>query len=380
MIAQHGDLECCARCAGPVAAERLARRAALRAAVHPPPVRPGPGRPGRAARDGTVQPGTVQDGTVQDGTVQDGPGQPGTVEHRTGQLGTGPLPVLTGTVLDASPQILILKNAGGEHRLVLPPATEVWRGRRAEPTALEPGDSVLVRLLAGQRNVADRIWANAGRVTGVIVSREAGRVLVDEGRTAPREAVLIPGGVAARLQVRFPRMEPGYLIDVIGLRHPGYLEAVLPATSQPAYRAGDPAAVAPAGRPLGQGPISGSATWHEPASPDDAPGVRYPALDPGTPCREQPLRGHACPPLPYLSVGSLLGIRNECTGRAQVLPVSGCAPAARLLNDRCVTCGTSPRGRIAELPMAIFVALGGELERGCFNATISVGSAPGGEA
>ena len=287
--------------------------------------------------------------------------------------------MLAGTVLDASPQILILSGAGGEHRLVLPPATEVWRGRRAEPTAVEPGDRVLVRLLAGQRNVADRIWANAGRVTGVIVSREGGRVLVDEGRTGPRQTVLIPGWAAARLQVRFPRMEPGYLIDVIGLRHPGYLEAALPATSQPAYRAGDPAAAASAGRQLARGAFSGPATWHEPASADEVPGVRYPALDPGTPCREQPLPGHACP-LPYLSVGSLLGIRNECTGRAQVLPVSGCAPAARLLCDRCMTCGTSPRGRVAELPMASFVALGGELERGCFNATVSVGSGPGGEA
>ncbi len=349
MVVQRGDLECCVRRSGPWAAGRLARRAVLRAALHSPPGRPVPGRPG----------GTAQDGTAQDGTP--------------------PLPVMTGTVLDASPQILILYDADGEHRLVLPPATEVWRGRRAEPTALEPGDSVLVRLLPGQRNVADRIWANAGRVTGVIVRREADGVLVAEGRTGPDQAVLIPGWAAGRLQVRFPRLDPGYLIDVIGLRRPGYLEALLPATSQPAHRAGDPAAAAPASRHLATGSISGSATWHEPASPDDAPGVRYPALDPGIPCREQPLAGPSCPPLPYLSVGSLLGIRNECTGLAQVLPVSGCAPAARLLHDRCVTCGTSPRGRVAELPMASFVALGGELERGCFNATISVGSPPGGE-
>jgi hypothetical protein len=38
-----------------------------------------------------------------------------------------------------------------------------------------------------------------------------------------------------------------------------------------------------------------------------------------------------------------------------------------------VTCGTSPRGRVADLPMASFVALGGDLERGCFNATVSLG-------
>jgi hypothetical protein len=41
-----------------------------------------------------------------------------------------------------------------------------------------------------------------------------------------------------------------------------------------------------------------------------------------------------------------------------------------------VTCGTSPRGRIADLPMASFVAMGGDLERGCFNATVSLGSLP----
>lgn len=45
----------------------------------------------------------------------------------------------------------------------------------------------------------------------------------------------------------------------------------------------------------------------------------------------------------------------------------------RLFCDRCVTCGTSPRGRVADLALASFVALGGELERGCFNATIAAG-------
>ena len=45
----------------------------------------------------------------------------------------------------------------------------------------------------------------------------------------------------------------------------------------------------------------------------------------------------------------------------------------QLFNDRCVTCGTSPRSRVADLTQASFVALGGELERGCFNATITIG-------
>jgi hypothetical protein len=44
---------------------------------------------------------------------------------------------------------------------------------------------------------------------------------------------------------------------------------------------------------------------------------------------------------------------------------------AREFCDRCVTCGTSPKGRIADLTMAAFVELGGNLEDGCFNATLT---------
>ena len=66
-------------------------------------------------------------------------------------------------------------------------------------------------------------------------------------------------------------------------------------------------------------------------------------------------------------------MRNECTGISWTLPVTGCAPMARLFNDRCVTCATSPRGRVADLTVASFVALGGELEDGCFSATLTIG-------
>jgi len=71
-----------------------------------------------------------------------------------------------------------------------------------------------------------------------------------------------------------------------------------------------------------------------------------------------------------LTKDTLFGCRmcGQCA-----LPVTGCAAIARLFNDRCVTCGTSPRGRVADLTLASFVALGGELERGCFNATIRMG-------
>ena len=69
----------------------------------------------------------------------------------------------------------------------------------------------------------------------------------------------------------------------------------------------------------------------------------------------------------------MLLVRNECTGHSRVLPVTSCGAVARLFCDRCLTCGTSPRGRVADLTPASFVTLGGELEQGCFNATIAMG-------
>ena len=44
---------------------------------------------------------------------------------------------------------------------------------------------------------------------------------------------------------------------------------------------------------------------------------------------------------------------------------------ARQFCDRCVKCGTSPKGRVADLTVAAFVELGGNLEDGCFNATLT---------
>jgi hypothetical protein len=191
--------------------------------------------------------------------------------------------------------------------------------------------------------------------------------------------------------VRFPRLQPGYLVDVIGMRQQGYLQALAPATAQPPYRADHPPAP-----PMINGhipvPVTGTAVWHEPGEePPELLGVAYPALDPETDCESAPTPapastaaeaephvidphtvGPGCVRLPYLSVGSAVRIHNECADRTAVLPVTSCGAAARLFCDRCVECGTSPRGRIADLTMTAFVELGGNLETGCFNATLTI--------
>jgi hypothetical protein len=287
---------------------------------------------------------------------------------------------ITGYVLDVSPHIIVLHTVQGERRLTLSPHSVAWRGSAIPPTALRTGDLAVVRQ---RSNVTDRVWAQIGRATGTIIETDGVELLVDEGPAKGRRIVEIDKGSLRQIQVRFPRLEPGYLIDVIGLRHQGYLQALTPATSQPPYRADHPPAP-----PLISGhipvPVSGTAVWHEPGEePPGLLGLAYPALDPETNCERDvsPAEPHVvdphaagtgCVQLPYLSVGSAVQIRNECADRSAVLPVTSCGASARLFCDRCVECGTSPRGRIADLTMTAFVELGGNLENGCFNAALTI--------
>ena len=289
---------------------------------------------------------------------------------------------ITGTVADVGPHTITLRTAAGDKRLILSPRTVAWCGSVVSPARLRAGNVVIVRRFPG-RDVAERIWAQIGRVTGTIVETDGSELLVDEGPTRRgRQTVRIDPDSFRQIQMRFPRLEAGFLIDLIGTRHEGYLRALKPATAQPPYRAGHlPAAPMISGH-VPQ-PAGGTAVWHEPG--EETPGLlglAYPALDPETNC------GHAdagtdepyvidphnaapgCVRLPYLSIGSAVAIRNECTELSATLPVTSCGAAARLFCDRCVVCDTSPRGRIADLTMTAFVELGGNLEDGCFNATL----------
>ena len=347
---QHSCCDRCLRAADSASAERIGRRRLLKSAVFQPPA-------------GTDPAATDPARTEHAGTV-------------AGFAEAGQLPrAVTGTILDVSPQLICVGDERGEQRFMLTANATAWRGKQLDPAAVLPGDSAVIRLHPSQRGVADRIWANIGRATGTIVEHGPDGLVVDEGVTRKRQAVVIPPRAAGRIQVRFPTLEPGFLIDVIGIRRGGVLEGLVPATSQPAYRSDR---LPPPALVSGHVPdaISGSATWHEPSGePHGVLGVSYPAIDPSAGCAEEAggRSGRGYARMPYLAIGSILLVHNECTGSSCALPVTGCAAVARLFNDRCVTCGTSPRGRVADLTLASFVALGGELERGCFNATITIG-------
>jgi hypothetical protein len=280
--------------------------------------------------------------------------------------------VTTGVIAAVREDCVVLDGPHGAELFAVSPATVTWRGARTSLTALHRGDPVIIRHAVNPaspaRRLAARIWACIGRVAGPIIAAEGRELLVDTGRTPQR--VVLAEAAAGPVQVRFPRLAPGYLLDVIGTRHDDHLLAVAPATAQPPYGAGqvpDPPAVR---GPLPV-PASGSAVWHEPGDePPELLGVGYPGLEPES--GGQPAGGPGCVRLPYLALGSAVRVGNECTGRSVVLPVTSDGATARQFCDRCTDCTTSPRGRVADLTMAAFVELGGHLEDGCFSATVAV--------
>ncbi|HVT68520.1 MAG TPA: hypothetical protein VHF26_12270, partial [Trebonia sp.] len=287
--------------------------------------------------------------------------------------------VATGVVTEVREDAIVLASDRGTEFFDVSPATVAWLGAPATPSALRAGDPVVLRHRPSDtgipgRRCAERIWSRIGRVTGIIAAAEGREFLVDTGDRSPRR-VVVSAAASKQIQVRFPRLAPGYLLDVIGTRHGDYLLAVTPATAQPPYRAGQVPAPPRGGGPV-RARIGGSAVWHEPGDePAGLLGLGYPALDREAGALAADARfadgGAGCVRLPYLSLGATVWIRNECTDRAAVLPVTSDGAMARQFCDRCLDCGTSPKGRVADLTMAAFVELGGNLEDGCFNAVVS---------
>jgi hypothetical protein len=297
-------------------------------------------------------------------TVQD----PGPVSSE-GEL----LHSVTGEILDVSPHLIVIDTPEGrEERLIIAPWATAWRGEAVSPADLPLGSNVIIRALRAGR-VVERIWADVTRMTGVIqsIGTDAKDRTVELycGPHRGQRTIVIPYGASGRLRVRHPQFEPGYLFDAIGIRENGVTHARLPATSQPPYRwtAVPPP---PPGYSGVQSRISGTATWSD-AFDFDEQGAAYPMLERSdTTCDEA---GVSCAGLPYLSLGSMLNVRNVCAGRTSVLPIVACGCMAGRFCDRCLECGTSPRGRIVELSPTSFVELGGDLTNGCFNVRLGLG-------
>ncbi|MBB6174615.1 hypothetical protein HNR23_004675 [Nocardiopsis mwathae] len=290
-----------------------------------------------------------------------------------------PTRVARGVVLDITPHMLRIATPRGEEPFLFERSTRIWRGGDVDFAQLRPGDDVVIRCAHGGRWVAERVWAQIARVTGVITARDGDALEVDEGHGRPRRTVVIPYRSSGRIGVRHPVLEPGYLFDAIGQWHDGTVHALIPATTQAPH----PVDEAPR-RPRVYrfpGAVSGTIGWYDPALGRSthvnplarAAGAAYPALDPAADCGVECDRGESCGPLPLLSLGTTFTLRNDCTGGSAAIPVLSCGSAAGRFCDRCTACESDASGRIAQLTLMSFVALGGSPESGCFNATLTVG-------
>lgn len=298
---------------------------------------------------------------------------PGAVPEPTRPSGR----VARGVVVDATSYMLCLATPEGEERFLYERVTSFWRGGEVQPTDLRPGDDAVVLCSHDGRLVAERVWAQAARATGVITANHDGTLEIDPGHGRPRLTVVIPYRTSGRITVRHPRLEPGYLFDAVGVWRDGAVWAVRPATTQPPY----PLAATPRRPPVREysATLNGIATWYDPAwgrashldPRAHATGLAYPAIDRAGHTRDCDRRT-SCAPLPLLSTGAVVSLRNDCTGAAAALPVIDCAAADSWLCDLCPACGGQGAGRLASLTMSSFVALGGRLEDGCFNATVTV--------
>jgi hypothetical protein len=281
------------------------------------------------------------------------------------------LETVIGEIREITPRLIVLENAdGNEERLVIAPWAKAWRGRSVAPGDLPIGARAIVRTMHSGK-VVDRLWADITRLTGTIISISGSRDLTMELDCGPhrgRRTVVIPYRTSGRIRVRHPRFEPGYLFDAIGTRTDGVSTALLPAASQPVYRADSVPPPPPAYSV--QSKISGTAVWSDAFDEDEA-GVAYPMLERSdTRCDKV---GVSCAGLPYLSLGSALHVHNLCADRAAILPIVACGCLTGRFCDRCVECDTSPRGRTLELSPVSYVELGGELTKGCFNVRIGLG-------
>ncbi|KUP98152.1 hypothetical protein [Thermobifida cellulosilytica] len=290
-----------------------------------------------------------------------------------------PAHVVRGTLTDISPHMLGLAAPEGDRRFIVTPQTTFWHGGERTARELRPGQDVLLRCVPGAELVVERVWADLARVTGVITAVDGDTLRVAAGHDRAPVTAVVPYRASGRIRVRHPRLEEGYLFDAVGVRDGDAVRALVPATTQPPYPVVETPPRPPTVRQAAR--VTGTASWYDPVLGRDTAadargtlmGLAYPALDRTGDCGPACDRATPCAPLPLLSLGATVRLTNECTRTAAVLPVVACGAAASHFCDRCAACGSQASGRIAELTLAAFVALGGQPEAGCCTATLTAG-------
>src|SRR5215472_18982722 len=185
---------CCDRCPGATTSDtsHFARRRLLKAAVFQP--QPVPAVPSVSSVPSVPSvPSVSAIGAAAGPTDNLGASAAMATAHDFNSADHHLYRTVTGTITDISPHFITIGDRDGasQRRLALTADATAWRGEPLEPSALTPGDEAVIRIVPSQSTIADRIWANIGRVCGTILESDSERLLVAESATRPPQVVVI---------------------------------------------------------------------------------------------------------------------------------------------------------------------------------------------
>ena len=136
---------------------------------------------------------------------------------------------LSGRVVRLIPSGLVINSADHEVEMDLKLVVDVWKETSVPASALEVGDDLFINGTADSPFVARYVWANIGRIDGVIREIDATGMLIDarlrSGGSVPQRIDFSPyieyGAPAANLHVTRADLVVGRTIGAVIYGRPG---------------------------------------------------------------------------------------------------------------------------------------------------------------
>ena len=136
---------------------------------------------------------------------------------------------LSGRVVRLAPGGLVVDSAGHEADVDLTLVVDVWKETSVPASAIDVGDDLFINGTSGSPFVAKYVWANIGRIDGVIRELDATGMLIDvqlrSGGSRPQRIEFSPyieyGAPGADLRVTREDLVVGRTIGAVIYGQPG---------------------------------------------------------------------------------------------------------------------------------------------------------------
>jgi len=302
--------------------------------------------------------------------------------------------VFEGPLGSIGPGWLEVDMGGVGRTLAIPDSATFWRGGECSPESFAAGDSVLVRAFGSQ---VQRAWANLDRVQGVLSSQDGSTLAVQPQASGPQTStdtevvlgtatVMQDAGTLNNVGV-LPVLPQGTLVDAIGLRSTGYLQATMLSFLTPsAAAAADPASdPGPVVTYASAGPDSlqyctytynGYASWFNCATGAGACGTcstsrsdqcAWPHI--GSSCSFS----SSCKKQVSGECGLAVYVISPCQNKKITTYIADCGPNQNSLCSRtCSVCGKTGTSPVVDLTKPTFARFYDPASHGCFPASAEI--------